>query len=181
MNSRSKFEDLTFCYMEQLFRLAYARVGNFDDAEDILQDTYVKAYRAFDTLRDRTQVKRWLTQILINTIHDHGRKSRRALQTVDISEMPESFMEEPRKPGPEDEICHDEIDPALMKALNSMPKAFLIPLLLREIDEASYEEIAQALDIPIGTVMSRLSRARSFLRRSLLQESDDREQKGSTK
>jgi len=164
--SQSDFEELTFCYLEQLFRLAYSRVGCVEDAQDILQETYLKAFRSFGSLKQRAYTKRWLTQILINTINDHQRKSRRFELTVDISDLPEEFADEQR-PGPEEELCRDEIDPALIQALNSLPEIFLVPLLLREIQEASYEEIALILGIPLGTVMSRLSRARGLLRKKL--------------
>jgi RNA polymerase sigma-70 factor (ECF subfamily) len=170
MPEQSEFEDLTFCYMEQLFRLAYARVGNFDDAQDILQETYIKAYRSFRTLRQHSYSKRWLTQILMNTIHDHLRKCKRLIPTVDLEEMPENVFAAVTV-GPDEEFCRGEIDPDLQKALNAIPEIFLTPLLLREIQDASYEEIAQILKIPTGTVMSRLSRARALLRKLLTDSS----------
>jgi RNA polymerase sigma-70 factor (ECF subfamily) len=169
-NSKSdhqEFEDSTFCFLEQLFRLAYARVGNTQDAEDLLQETYLKAYRSFSTLRKQTRIKSWLTQILINTISDYRRKEMRALTTIDIDAMPDDVPVSYSQIGPEEQLCRDEIDPALVRALKAIPESFLIPLLLREIQEATYEEIAHVLDIPKGTVMSRLSRARALLRKNL--------------
>ena len=74
--------------------------------------------------------------------------------------------------GPEEQLCRDEIDPALLRALKAIPENFLTPLLLREVHEASYDEIAQILSIPKGTVMSRLSRARGLLRKSLTAPTD---------
>ena len=166
--AHQQFEESTFCYLEQLFRLAYARVGNTQDAEDILQETYLKAYRSFDSLKQRTRIKSWLTQILINSVHDYRRKGLRTLATVDISEIPEDSAQAIIQIGPEEQICREEIDPLLTQALNSIPDIFLMPLLLREIHEASYYQIGTILDIPKGTVMSRLSRARGLLRKSLL-------------
>ncbi len=167
-----QFEDSTFCHMEQLFRLAYARTGNRQDAEDILQETYLKAFRAFAGLRQRGRIKSWLTHILINTAADQRRKSLRSVPTVAISDVDESTLLIPSQASPEEEITADEIDPLLLKALKSIPEKFLTPLLLREIHEATYEEIAHILDIPIGTVMSRLSRGRSMLKSALLPPSD---------
>lgn len=163
-----EFEQSTFCHMEQLFRLAYARIGNTQDAEDIVQDTYLKAYRAFAGLRQRDRIKSWLTHILINTVRDHRRKGLRAVPTIDISEMAEDSVYEPTQISSEEQLCRDEIDPMLSNALQSIPDTFVTPLILREIHGASYEEIAQILDIPMGTVMSRLFRARSLLRNALL-------------
>jgi RNA polymerase sigma-70 factor, ECF subfamily len=164
----SQFEDSTFCYMKQLFRLAYSRTGNRQDAEDILQETYLKAWRSFGSVRQPESTKNWLTQILINTIHDFRRKAQRTIETVDIADLDEDAVQEQVSASPEDQICRDEIDSSLSEALQSIPQAFLTPLLLREIYESSYDEIAHSLDIPIGTVMSRLYRARALLRNALL-------------
>lgn len=161
------FEEMTFCYMKQLFRLAVARVGNVADAEDIVQDTYLKAFRAFDKFKQQSQTKTWLTRILINTVNDHLRKVGRTVPVLDIDLEIEN-LQEPAQQGPEEQLCDYEIDSDLLRALKSLPEPFLTPLILREIYESSYEEIAHVLDIPKGTVMSRLSRARAMLRKSLL-------------
>jgi RNA polymerase sigma-70 factor (ECF subfamily) len=154
--------------MEQLFRLAYARIGNLQDAEDVVQETYLKAWRSFDTVKQRENVKGWITQILINSIRDHHRKEQRRVPTIKISEIDEEALPASARLGPEQELCRDEIDPLLFKALCSIPESFLTPLLLREIHGSTYDEIAQTLGVPIGTVMSRLFRARSLLRSALL-------------
>jgi RNA polymerase sigma-70 factor (ECF subfamily) len=172
MNQRKQpfdiqFEPSTFCYMEQLFRLAYSRVGNSEDAEDIVQETYLKAFRAFDTVRHPSRIKSWLTHILLNTIHDHRRKGRRMIIAEDIDDIGEDTICHLNQASPEEQLCRDEIDPNLCRALQTVPDKFLIPLLLREIHEESYDAIAQTLDIPIGTVMSRLFRARTLLRKAL--------------
>src|SRR5271170_2107139 len=85
----SQFEESTFCYMEQLFRLAYSRMGNIQDAEDIVQETYLKAYKSFENVRQRESVKGWITQILINTTKDHRRKGMRSVPTADIKDINE--------------------------------------------------------------------------------------------
>ncbi|HEY9792241.1 MAG TPA: sigma-70 family RNA polymerase sigma factor [Candidatus Obscuribacterales bacterium] len=176
MNQRKQqlnlqFEPSTFCYMEQLFRLAYSRVGNTEDAEDIVQETYLKAFRAFDTVRHPARIKSWLTNILVNTIHDHRRKGRRTIIAVDIDSIEEETIIHLNQSSPEEELCRDEIDPNLCRAMQTVPDKFLIPLLLREIHEETYDAIAQILDIPIGTVMSRLFRARTLLRHALREPS----------
>lgn len=165
--ANKEFEKLTLCHVESLYRLAYARVGSRHDAEDIVQETYLKAFRSFNRFSHRTNIKNWLSQILINTIRDHFRKSLRSISTVDIDDALEDWSGA-TTPGPEEEICNFEVDAALQQALRAMPEQLVIPLLLREIHDATYDEIARVLDIPPGTVMSRLYRARSLLRRNLL-------------
>lgn len=167
-----QFAALTFGYMDQLFRFAYARVGNTQDAEDIVQETYLKGYRAFHTVRKGDSIKGWLIQILMNNVRDHFRAASRAVQTVNIVDTHGENLVEPLQTGPEERLCDLEIDPALLKALNSMPPACVTPLLLREIHDATYSEIAALLNVPMGTVMSRLSRARVLLRKRLLVDGD---------
>ncbi|MGH9547812.1 MAG: sigma-70 family RNA polymerase sigma factor, partial [Terriglobales bacterium] len=131
-----------------------------------------KAYRAFGTFSRKTSVKNWLTAILINAVRDHLRKNARTISTIDFGNDQDNgeSLYEPTTRSPEQELCDNAIDPALIAALKSMPEEFLVPLLLREIQDASYEEIAKILEIPQGTVMSRLSRARALLRKKLLAE-----------
>jgi RNA polymerase sigma-70 factor (ECF subfamily) len=166
-----QFEKLTLGYVDQLFRFAYARVGNTQDAEDIVQETYLKGYRSFHNLRKGESARNWLTQILVNTVRDHFRKASRTIQTVEIAEAFLNGLEEPAQIGPEEQVCNREIDPLLAKALNLMPDTYAVPFLLREIYDTSYNEIAGILNVPIGTVMSRLSRARAVLRKTLLMDS----------
>jgi RNA polymerase sigma-70 factor (ECF subfamily) len=171
MPQNDQFEGLTIGFVDQMFRLAYSRVGNLSDAEDIVQDTYLKAFRGFNRFRGNCDIKTWLTRILINTIHDHFRRRERSISTIDIGDVLEEIIAAgPIVKGREDELCDSEIDSALKKALASMPEHFVIPLLLREVYEISYEDIGKKLDIPKGTVMSRLFRARMLLRKRLLEE-----------
>jgi RNA polymerase sigma-70 factor (ECF subfamily) len=162
-----EFEKLTLCFVEQLYRLAYSRVGNAQDAEDIVQDTYIKAYRSFNGFRFEISVKNWLSQILLNTVRDHFRKGLRTVPTSNIDDVLDDDAAQPIDCSPEQRMCDEEIDPSLAKALTSLPENLLVPLLLREIHDATYEEIAHILDIPKGTVMSRLFRARALLRKRL--------------
>lgn len=169
---RPELEETAFKHIDQLFRLAYARVGNVEDAEDIVQETYVKAFRAYASYRHEASLLTWLTQILVNIVHDHFRKTTRVVPTVDVADMDEWLLE-PAAQGPEELLCNNELDSVLTLALRSMSETLVIPLLLREIHDASYEEIAQILEVPIGTVMSRLSRARSSLRKKLLASNNE--------
>ena len=163
------FTASTYPFLETLYRLAYARTGNAQDAEDLLQETYLKAFRAFPTLKDQTRVKHWLTQIMLRTIQDHRKRAARMVPVVEMTDIDESNLPASGQ-TPEERLCSEEIDPELIKALQAVPEIFLTPLLLREVYDATYEEISQILDIPRGTVMSRLSRARGMLRKSLRPE-----------
>lgn len=160
------FEDLTIGFADRLFRVAYARVGNVQDAEDIVQETYLKAYRSFESFSGGTNIKGWLMQILINVVRDRHRKSAHRVETVELKEWGNG-VEEPSFASPEDFMVEDEIDPALSEALQCLSEQLAIPLILREGYDATYDEIAKILNIPIGTVMSRLSRARAALRERL--------------
>lgn len=160
------FEDLTIGFADRLFRVAYARVGNVQDAEDIVQETYLKAYRAFDSFNEGTNVKGWLMQILINVVRDRHRMATHRVETVELKDWQE-WANEPVFAGPEDTMTDNEIDPALAEALKCLSEQLAVPLILREGYDATYEEIARIMDIPIGTVMSRLSRARAALRERL--------------
>ena len=168
-----QFEALALRHADQMFRVAYSRIGNRADAQDIVQETFLRAYKGFNSFSGETDFRNWLMRILINSIRDHFRKSARTVSTVDITDVSDESMSVSDRPGPEDTICAEEIDPALIEALSSMPDQFVIALLLREIDDASYEEIAKILDVPKGTVMSRLFRAREMLRKKLLAKPDD--------
>jgi len=161
------FEDSTLGYAASLFRVAYARVGNAQDAEDIVQETYLKAFRSFSSFRDGTNMKSWLTQILINTVRDRQRKSAHTVSTIGFDEAMGDGSDEPIFAGPEEQLCYDEFDADLAAALRSMSEALAVPLILRAAYDATYEEIASILDVPKGTVMSRLSRAREALRKLL--------------
>ncbi len=160
------FEDLTIGLADRLFRVAYARVGNVQDAEDVVQETYLKAYRSFESFNEGTNVKSWLMQILINVVRDRHRRIVHRVETVELKDW-ENGADEPAFASPEDLMIEDEIDPALSEALQCLSEQLAIPLILREGYDATYDEIAKILDIPIGTVMSRLSRARAALRERL--------------
>lgn len=151
--------------------MAYARLSNAEDTEDVLQETYLKAFRAFDSFKEGSNAKSWLIQILLNTIRDHIRKENRNLTAVLLDENAQVLNQ--HSPSPEQLLCKNEFDSPLLEALQSLPEAFLTPLLLREIQSFSYQEIASTLDIPIGTVMSRLSRGRDLLRKKLIGACDN--------
>ncbi len=162
-----EFVELALCHIDQLYRLAYARLGNELDAEDVVQETYLRAYKSMSTFRRQSNIKTWLTRILFNVIADHFRKSKREISPLNLDESLDLDVAGPLVLGPEESVCGDELLDDIRVALSNMPDEFVAPLLLREFYDATYEEISAILKIPKGTVMSRLSRARSQLKRIL--------------
>ena len=141
------------------------------DAEDLVQDTYLKAFRAADQFEPGTNLRAWLFTILHNTARNRFRD--RARDTVDInSDIVDRAADAP-PPGsrgtgsgvdnPETLLLRDTLAPELQSAIDALPDAFREAVWLRDVEEFSYAEIAEMLDVPIGTVMSRISRGRHLL------------------
>lgn len=170
-SKRKKFEALALPFGADLFRLALWRLGNKQDAEDVVQDTYLRAYRSFHTFQSGTNAKAWLVKILLNAVTDALKKRVRQPNTVDIDdalvELETAQLAEAKEQDPAVQFSQHEIDPDLMDALRRLPTALLHPLLLRELEDMTYEDIATTLGVPIGTVMSRLFRARKLVRERL--------------
>jgi len=164
------FEETAYKYLKRLYRLAYARLGNVEDAEDVVQETYLKAFRHADNFRQGSNIEPWLVTILLNTIRDHVRRVARNPSPVALDGLEDTdFIAElaDGRDTPEEELVKSEVGVDLETALKETPEWMLTPFLLREFQDLSYKDIAQSLNLPIGTVMSRLSRARSFLSKRL--------------
>ncbi|MBA4049880.1 MAG: RNA polymerase subunit sigma-24 [Cyanobacteria bacterium PR.023] len=167
-----ELESALYSHAQRLYRLAYARLGHAQDAEDIVQETYLKAFRALSSFKEGTNAEAWLVQILLNTIRDHFRHVKRTAPTVPLDENEEASKNRATK-SPEQKFVESEFDEAVLSAMKATPEWLLTPLLLREIHDMSYKELAETLDVPIGTIMSRLSRARLFMRQQLSGQSGD--------
>jgi RNA polymerase sigma-70 factor, ECF subfamily len=170
-NRRKEFEQLTWPLSNELFRLAYWRLANQQDAEDVLQETYLRAFRSFHTFQAGTNIKGWMMRILINVVNDTLKKRARHSEfatTEDDSNELESLPDQSAMAkDPEVQFTERQIRPNLMNALRRLPSSLLQPLLLRELEDMTYTEIAVVLEVPVGTVMSRLFRARRVLRERL--------------
>lgn len=170
-NRKKQFEELTCPLGNDLFRLALWRLGNRLDAEDVLQETYLRAYRSFHTFQQGTNLKGWMTRILLNVVNDTLKKRLRQpeLLTLDDegNELESLQSNSYSLQDPALQLTQNELDPQLLDALRRLPSNLLNPLLLRELEDMSYEDIAKTLDVPIGTVMSRLFRARKVVRERL--------------
>jgi RNA polymerase sigma-70 factor (ECF subfamily) len=142
---------------------------NGADAEDLVQETYLKAFRAADQFEAGTNLKAWLFTILHNTARNRVRDRGRDLVTVD-SEAVERAADVPPPGGrggppetPETLLLRETLAPELQAAVDSLPQAFRQAVWLRDVEEFTYAEIAGILEIPLGTVMSRISRGRQML------------------
>jgi RNA polymerase sigma-70 factor, ECF subfamily len=170
-NPRKEFEKLTMPLNIELYRFAYCRLGNKQDAEDAVQEAYLRAYRSFNTFAKGTNIKAWMMRILINVVRDAVMKRTKQVPTVEMDDQFDTLelLESTSASfsDPQEIYQKDALEPELLQALHSLPTNLLHPLLLREIDDMSYADIAETLGLPQGTVMSRLFRARKVLRLEL--------------
>lgn len=182
MAPRDTFIPDAMAHADQLFAHALRLTRNRSDAEDLLQETYLKAWRAFDGFAEGTNLRAWLFRILTNTyINSYNSRRRRPDETA-LDEVEEFFLF--RRAGSfdsslagasaEDTMMGLFTDDEVKAALEALPDTFLIPVLLADVDGFAYREIAEMLDIPIGTVMSRLHRGRKALQKQLYDFAVDR-------
>lgn len=165
---RSEFESAALPHLSDIYRAALAMFGNQAEAEDLVQEVFIQAWRSFDRFEPGTNCRAWLYKILIHKASHHRRKWFRRLKQSPIDEVLENNLEA----APE--IPAGLTDEALLAALGRLPGHYRSILILADVEEFSYKEIAEIEQIPIGTVMSRLSRARAALRRALLGTRDSR-------
>src|SRR5918996_4742739 len=152
--------------LEPLYAAALRLTRNRADAEDLVQDTFVKAFRFMDRFEPGTNLKAWLFTILHNTWRNRRRDSSRDTVEVD-SDRVEQAATRPDGPAafdtPERILLRATLDADLKEALDRLPEAFREAVWLRDVEEFTYAEIAEMLGIPMGTVMSRISRGRRLL------------------
>ena len=162
------FEELAMPLFDQLYNFAHWLTQNRAEAEDLVQETYVKALKGFSSFQSGTNFRAWIYRILRNTFLT-SRTGLKATATVPLDD--DDAPELPVASGTPETIFIERSQERLLQgAIEELPVHFREILVLCEVEEMSYQEIAEALSIPIGTVMSRLSRARKALRASLLQK-----------
>ena len=158
--------------LDSLYGTALRLTRDVDRAEDLVQDTYLKAFRARRRFAAGTNLKAWLFTILYNTWRNRRRdqaRSRVAFDSEALDEANESLsaVAASTPDSPEALLLRADMEAELKAALDALPEAFRMAVWLRDVEELTYQEIAEALDIPIGTVMSRISRGRRQLCRLL--------------
>jgi len=161
-----RFRDLVLPYLDDAYALACHFLRNEADAEDAVQECYLRAFRHFDSYRGPA-AKPWLLAILRNVCYSEFARKRKSEISEDVSEFEESvemgFWSEPGQ-TPESKLLHQERDGTIRQLIGALPVAFREVIVLREINDLSYQEIARVTGVPVGTVMSRLARARAALR-----------------
>jgi RNA polymerase sigma-70 factor (ECF subfamily) len=171
---QADFEKDAMEFAPQLYSAALRMTRNPADAEDLVQETFLKAYRGYGGFQAGTNLKAWLYRILTNTYINKYRKDQRRPGEVELGELQDLYLFRRlgeatggATPSAEVEVLEQFVDSDIKEALESLPDHFRIPVLLADVEGFSYKEIAEVLDIPIGTVMSRLHRGRKALERKL--------------
>lgn len=174
---RAGLQEEALTHIDALYRTAVRMSGNPTDAEDLVQETYLRAFRSLNQFRAGTNLRAWLFKILTNAfINDYRKRSRRprstSLDNVEDYYLYAHLIDSGIQPSisrPEDEVLAGITDAAVIDALEVLPADFRHVVLLADVEGFAYREIAEILGIPVGTVMSRLHRARRRLQRSLLE------------
>jgi RNA polymerase sigma-70 factor (ECF subfamily) len=172
--SRAEFEALVTPWLDGLYAAALRLTRHEGNAEDLVQDTVMRAWRFFDRFERGTNFRAWLFKILTNTFINGYRRSTRERSLQDESERQsvEAQLFSPdatdEAANPEDSMLARVMRDDVLKAIDGLPIDFRMVVILADLQEFSYKEIAEVLDIPVGTVMSRLFRGRKALQRALL-------------
>jgi RNA polymerase sigma-70 factor (ECF subfamily) len=175
MADQAQFAAQAMEYMGSLYSAALRMTRNPSDAEDLVQETYLKAYRAFGSFKEGTNLKAWLYRILTNTFINSYRARKRRPEQTDIDDVEDLYLY--RRLGgleavtagrsAEEEVLEHFTEGEVKAAVEALPEQFRMAVLLADVEGFSYKEIADILDIPIGTVMSRLHRGRKALQKTL--------------
>ena len=175
MADQAHFADQAMQFMPSLYSAALRMTRNPSDAEDLVQETYLKAYRAFGTFNEGTNLKAWLYRILTNTYINSYRAKRRRPEQTDLDDVEDLYLYrrlgglEAASAGrsAEEQVLEHFTEGDVKAAVDALPEQFRMAVLMADVEGFSYKEIADILDVPIGTVMSRLHRGRKALQKTL--------------
>jgi len=174
---KDEFEEVALAHFDALFNLALNLTRNRKDAEDLVQEAYLRAYRFFDSYQKGTHIKAWLFRILRNSFINRYRAQKVRPEEVDFGKIEatyeqmieETFIRDRTPPSPEELVMDGVLDDEIQQAMGRLPEEYRTVVLMALLEEMSYKDIAAALSIPLGTVMSRLHRGRKLLQASLLE------------
>jgi RNA polymerase sigma-70 factor (ECF subfamily) len=176
-DTKASFEAAVEKYHARIFQLVYRYLGNYDEADDVTQETFIRAYRAWDNFRGDAQVYTWLYRIALNLCHNQKKKMNRRQQTegpsldapLDYSDENESQTTDvpDNSAVPWHTLERKELNQQLFDAVQGLPENYRIVIVLRDIEGLSYEEIAQVTSSSLEAIKSRLFRARNLLRARL--------------
>ena len=182
MADQENFERDAMEFAPQLYSAALRMTRNPANAEDVLQETFLKAYRSYYTFREGTNLKAWLYRILTNNYINRYRQKARHPDEVDLGDLEDLYIY--RRVGnsetgessrsAEEEALASIVDGDVKQAVDELPDNFRVPVLLADVEGFSYKEIADIMDVPIGTVMSRLHRGRKALEKALWDYASER-------
>jgi len=169
---RADFERQMLPYLDPLYRSALGMTRNPGDAEDLVQDTFLRAYQFFDQFQGGTNARAWLFKILTNLYINSYRKRTREPERVSYDEMEDFYLynrlsHAGESGSPEDQVVRRVQVEAVEEAIGQLPDEYRDTVILADLNELSYQEISDILQIPIGTVRSRLSRGRRLVQKAL--------------
>jgi RNA polymerase sigma-70 factor, ECF subfamily len=176
---RERFEREVLPLLPNLYSAALRMTRNPADAEDLVQETVLRAYRGFSGFEEGTNLRAWVYRILTNTFINSYRKKQREPVTVREDDLDEWYLfdklgESGVEPSAEAEVIRSMPDEDVQRALEALPEGFRLAVILADVEGFSYKEIAEILGIPIGTVMSRLHRGRRALEKALWERVQER-------
>ena len=182
MSAQEQFTAHAMQYAPQLFSTALRMTRNRSDAEDLVQETYIKGWRSFHTFQEGTNLRAWLFRIMTNTYINKYNAQKRKGAEVELDDVEELFLykrlgsidQSQLSSSAEDQMLELFTDDEVKNALEELPDDFRIPVLLSDVDGFSYKEISEMLEIPIGTVMSRLHRGRKAMQKMLYEYARER-------
>jgi RNA polymerase sigma-70 factor (ECF subfamily) len=174
---QSNFVEQSMEYMQPLYTAALRMTRNAADAEDLVQETYLRAYRAFGSFQEGTNLRAWLYRILTNTFINSYRSKKRRPEVTDVEDIEDLYLYKrlgaststDQGRSAEEELFEHITDTEVKEAIEALPEQFRMAVLLADVEGFSYKEIADMLDVPIGTVMSRIHRGRRALQKALLE------------
>ena len=182
MADRAEFAEQALPFAHQLYSAALRMTRNPSDAEDLVQETYLKGYRSFGTFEAGTNLRAWLFRILTNPYITTYRARQRRPEETELDSIEDFYLyrriggieEALAARSAEDELMDLFTDDEVKQALEDLPENFRLPVLLADVEGFSYKEIAEMLEIPIGTVMSRLHRGRKSMQKALFEFAEGR-------